>query len=143
MLYGSVISMDFTVDLLKLHGHTQIYVIVDCFTRMTHLIPLKDDPKWSNDLDKIFVSNIWHVLGLLSDIVSDQDRWCYALLAEVCELFDIRRRMSTAYDPKNDGQSELGIQTLDWYHCAFFNFEQDDWNEMLLMAIYAYNHFVT
>jgi hypothetical protein len=39
-----------------------------------HLIPLKDDAKWSKELAKIFVSNIWYLDGLPTNIVSDQDR---------------------------------------------------------------------
>jgi hypothetical protein len=68
------IFIDFIVDLPKLNEHTQICVIVDRFTKMAHLISLKDDAKWSKDLAKIFVSNIWHLHGLPTDIVSDLDR---------------------------------------------------------------------
>jgi hypothetical protein len=50
--------MDFIVDLPKLNKHTQIWVIVDCFPKMAHLIPLKDEAKQSKDLAKIFVLNI-------------------------------------------------------------------------------------
>jgi hypothetical protein len=39
------ISMDFIVDLSKSNRYTQIWVIVDRFSKMAHLIPLKDDPK--------------------------------------------------------------------------------------------------
>jgi hypothetical protein len=49
------ISMDFIVDLPKSNGHTQIWVIVNHFTQMAHLIPLKDEAKWSKDLAKIYV----------------------------------------------------------------------------------------
>jgi hypothetical protein len=52
------ISIDFIVDLPNLNGHTQIWVTVDCFTKIAHLIPLKDDAKQSKDLAKIFVSKI-------------------------------------------------------------------------------------
>jgi hypothetical protein len=52
------ISMEFIVDLLKLNWHTQIWVILDRFTKMTYLIPLKNNVKWSKDLAKIFVSYI-------------------------------------------------------------------------------------
>jgi hypothetical protein len=58
------ISIDFIVDLPKLNGHTQIWVIVDRFTKIAHLILLKNDAKQSKDLAKIFVSNIWHLHGL-------------------------------------------------------------------------------
>jgi hypothetical protein len=52
------ISIDFIVDLPKLNGHTQIWVIVDRFTKIAYLILLTNDAKWSKDLAKIFVSNI-------------------------------------------------------------------------------------
>jgi hypothetical protein len=39
------ISMNFRVDLPKLNGHTYIWVIMDCFTKMGHLISLKDKGK--------------------------------------------------------------------------------------------------
>jgi hypothetical protein len=66
--------MDFIGDLPKSNGHIQIWVIVDRFTKIAYLILLKNDAKQSKDLAKIFVSNIWCLHGLLSDIVSDQDR---------------------------------------------------------------------
>jgi hypothetical protein len=39
------ISMDFIVDLVKSNGYTEIWVIMDCFTMIAYLIPLKDDTK--------------------------------------------------------------------------------------------------
>jgi hypothetical protein len=67
-------SMDFIVYLPKSNGNTQIWVIVDRFTKMAHLILLKDDGKQSKDLAKICISNIWCLHGLPTDIVSDRDR---------------------------------------------------------------------
>jgi hypothetical protein len=52
------ISIDFIVDLPNLNRQTQIWVIVDRFTKMAYLIPLKDDAKWSKHPPKIFISNI-------------------------------------------------------------------------------------
>jgi hypothetical protein len=66
--------MDFIVDLPKSNGYTQIWVIMDHFTKMAHLIPLKNDAKWGKDLAKIFVSNIWRMYRLPTDVVSDRDR---------------------------------------------------------------------
>jgi hypothetical protein len=42
----------------KVEPATQILVIVDHFTKIAHLILLKDDAKPSKDLAKIFVSKI-------------------------------------------------------------------------------------
>jgi hypothetical protein len=94
--------MDVIVDLPKLNWHTQIWVIVDRFTKMAHLMPLKDDAKPSKDLANIFVCNIWHLHGLPMDIVSDRDGRFHILWVEVCDLLDIRRRISMAYHPETD-----------------------------------------
>jgi hypothetical protein len=66
--------MDFIVDLPKSNRDTQIWIIVDRFNKIAHLIPLKDDVQWSKDLAKIFVSNMWSLHRLRTDIVSDRDR---------------------------------------------------------------------
>jgi hypothetical protein len=118
--------MDFIVDLPKVNGHTQIWVIVDYFTKMAHLISLKDDAKQSKDLAKIFVSNIWYLHELPTDIVLDQDRCFHTFWPEVCDLFDVCRRMSTAYYPETDGQNNRVNQTLEQYLHTFCTFEQDN-----------------
>jgi hypothetical protein len=105
--------MDFIVDFPKLNGHPQIWVIVDHFTKMAHLIPLKDDAKWSKNLAKIFVSNIWHLHGLPSDIVSDRRRRFHVFWTDVYVLLAIRRKISTAYYPETDGLTERVNQTLE------------------------------
>jgi hypothetical protein len=107
------ISIDFIVDLPKSNGHTQIWIIVDCFTKMTHLIPLKDEAKWSKDHAKIFLSNIWPLHRVLTDIVSDRDQRFEAFWAKICDLLHIRRGMSTAYHLETDGQTEKVNQTLE------------------------------
>ena len=68
------ISMDFITDLPSSNGYTQIWVIIDRFSKMAHFVPLKDDEKQSKDLAKLFVRNIWKHHGLPSDIVSARDQ---------------------------------------------------------------------
>jgi hypothetical protein len=80
---------------------------------MGHLIPLRDDAKWSKDLAKIFVSNIWRLQGLPTYIVSDWDRCFHVFWIELCNLLDICRRMFMAYHPKTNRQTERVNQTLE------------------------------
>jgi len=40
---GTAISMDFIVGLPKSNGYTMIWVIVDRFSKMAHLIPLRTE----------------------------------------------------------------------------------------------------
>jgi len=138
------ISMDFITELPNSNGKTQIWVIVDRFTKMAHFIPLLDGEKKSGDLAKVFVANIWKLHGLPQDIVSDRDRRFESeLWTDLCKLLGITQRLSTAYQPETDGQTERVNQTINAYVRIFCNFEQNNWDELLPMAEYAYNNSVT
>ena len=52
--------------------YTHIWVIVDRFTKMAHLVPLPTNTS-AKDLAKIFVKEVWKNHGLPTDIVSDRD----------------------------------------------------------------------
>ena len=51
----------------------------------------------------------------------------------------IDTRMSTAYHPQTDGQTERTNQTMEQYLHHYVNHRQDDWVELLPMAQFAYN----
>lgn len=52
----------------------------------------------------------------------------------------IDRRMSTAFCPQSDGQTEQQNFTMEQYLRAYINFEQDDWVTWLPKAEFAYNN---
>lgn len=52
----------------------------------------------------------------------------------------IDRKMSTAFHPQTDGQTERQNSTLEQYLRAFINFQQDDWVQWLPKAEFAYNN---
>jgi hypothetical protein len=87
------ISIEFIVNLRKSNRYTQIWVIVDHFTMIAHLISLKDEAKRSKNTAKIFISNIWHLHRLPTDVVSDRDRrfypfrWKYAICLTYAEEY--------------------------------------------------------
>jgi transposase InsO family protein len=90
------VSMDFIVELPLSKGCSQIWVIVDRFTKMAHFIPLKDDAKKAPDLAPIFAKEIWKFHGLPTDIVSDRDtRFTSEFWSELCKYLGIKQRMST------------------------------------------------
>lgn len=66
----SSILIDSIIELRELNGYTQIWVIIDMFTNMAHLVPLPTNTS-AKDLDKILIKEVWknHVLPI--DIVSD------------------------------------------------------------------------
>ena len=96
------------------------------------------------DLAVIFAREIWKYHGLPTDIVSDHDsRFTSETWQEFLRLSGIRPRMSTAFHPQTDGQTERLNQMIEAYLRAFVGKEQDDWVRLLLMAEFAYNNSTT
>jgi transposase InsO family protein len=138
------IAMDFITDLPLSEGCDQLWVVIDRFTKMAHFVPLPRSGKTASDLARIFAREIWRHHGLPSDIVSDRDsRFTSEVWKEFLRLSGIRPRMSTAFHPQTDGQTERLNQTIEAYLRSFVNHEQDDWVSLLPMAEFAYNNSVT
>jgi len=57
-------------------------------------------------------------------------------------LLGIKVTASTAYHPQTNGQTERVNQELEQYLHFFVNERQDDWDEWLPMAEFAYNNHV-
>jgi hypothetical protein len=138
------IAMDFITDLPESEGCDQLWVIIDRYTKMAHFIPLPKVGKTASDLAKIFAREIWRLHGIPSDIVSDRDsRFTSETWKEFLQLLGIRPRMSTAFHPQTDGQTERLNQTIEAYLRSFVTHEQDDWVSLIPMAEFAYNNSVT
>jgi transposase InsO family protein len=138
------IAMDFITDLPESSGCDQLWVVVDRFTKMAHFIPLQKDGKTTADLVKIFAREIWKLHGLPLDIISDRDsRFTSSTWKVFLGTLGIKPRMSTAFHPQTDGQTERLNQTIEAYLRSFVNHEMNDWVDLLPMAEFAYNNSVT
>jgi len=67
------IALDFITELPILDGCDQLWVIIDRFTKIAHLLPLRREEKTVADLAVIFAREVWKYQGLPTDIVSDRD----------------------------------------------------------------------
>ena len=118
-------------------------VVVDRFTKMAHFVALKTEAT-ATDVANKFVSEIWKTHGLPDEIISDRDtKWTGEFWQGICKLLNIKRKLSTAFHPQTDGQTERVNQTLETYLRTFINYEQDDWFQMLPLAEFAYNNSYT
>jgi hypothetical protein len=54
----------------------------------------------------------------------------------------IKRRLSTAFHPQTDGQTERQNQTLEVYLKVYVNYQQDNWALYLASAEFVYNNSV-
>ena len=92
-------------------------------------------------LATLFIDNIFRLHGLPESIVSDRglqftaDFWRY-----LCAPLGIRTRLSTAFHPQTDGQTERINASIEEYLRAHVNYLQDDWVQYLSLAEFAANN---
>jgi len=55
-------------------------------------------------------------------------------------MLGIKPRLSTAFHPQTDGQTERMNQTVEQYLRIYCNYQQDNWYELLPVAEFAYNN---
>ena len=58
-------------------------------------------------------------------------------------LLDIKQKLSTAFHPETDGQTERVNQSLEQYLRMFSNYKQNNWSELLSMVEFLYNNSIT
>jgi hypothetical protein len=116
-------------------------VIIDTYTKMAHIIPLKKTNKKDEDLAIIFAREIYRLHGIPADIITDRDsRFTSQFGKSLIPTLGIRLRMSTVFHPQTDGQTERLNQTIETLLRSFINLQSTDWVELLPLAEFAYNN---
>ncbi|GKE14134.1 retrotransposable element Tf2, partial [Tanacetum coccineum] len=111
----SSISMDFIEGLPMSKGKSNVMVVVDRLSKYSHFI-LLSHPFTSIQVAQAFLDNIYKLHGLPKDIVSDLDKvFLSKLWHELFKLLDVSLHMSTAYDLQTDGQTEVVYAKLQPY----------------------------
>jgi len=136
----SSISMDFIEQLPNSGGFDSILVVVCRFTKMAIFIPTTVTAT-SKDLTDLFVRHVWSKHGTPDDIVSDRgSKFVSKFWKSLCSRLSISRKVSTAYHPETDGQTERVNQSLEQYIRIYCAYQQNDWHEWLPLAEFAYNN---
>jgi transposase InsO family protein len=120
------IATDFITDLPLNEGCDQLWVIIDRFTKIAHLIPLKKMNNKAEDLAEVFAREIWKLHSIPADIISDQDsRFTSKFGKSFLSILGIRPQMSTAFHPQTNGQTEQVIQSIETFLTSFVNIQQN------------------
>ena len=139
------ILMDFVTGLpiltdWKGDSYNSILVIVDWLTKMVYYKPVKvtiDAP----GLAEVIIDVVVRHHGLPDSIVTDRGSlFTSKFWSSLCYFLGIKRRLSTAFHPQTDGQTERQNSTMEAYLRAFVNFKKNDSARLLLMAEFAYNN---
>jgi len=93
----------------------------------------------SEDLARIFLSQVFAKHGTPTDIVSDRGKhFISQFWWLLCQLLGIKANLSTTYHPATDGQTKWVNQILEQYLWVYINYQQDDWVNLLPLAEFAY-----
>ena len=134
------ISADFITKLPLVQGYDSILVVVDWFTKMAHFVPTTKKTT-AEGLARLFRDNVWRLHGLPESIISDRGpQFAAGLMRELNKMLGIKTKLSTAFHPQTDGQTERMNQELEQYLQMFIDHHQDHWLEWLGMAEFAYNN---
>ena len=137
--------MDFVTGLLvstnwKGETYDSILIIVDRLRKIVHYEPVKVTIN-TPGLAGVIIDVVVHHHDLLDSIVSNQDSvFTSKFWLLLCYFLGIKQRLSTAFHPQTDGQTERQNSTMEAYLRAFVNYEQNDWARLLPMAEFAYNN---
>ena len=136
--------MDFITALpLSQRGNTQIVVFVDRLTKMVHFDALPETAD-AELVARCFIRNVFRLHGLPERMVSDRDnKFTSAFWTECARILGTARRMSTAYHPQTDGQTERTNQVLEAMLRHWVNPRQDNWDALLDCAEFAVNNAVS
>ena len=74
-------------------------------------------------LTKLFWDHVWKLHGLPESIISDKGaQFVVGMIRELNNLLGIQTKLSTAYHPQMDGQTERINQELEQYLRVFINY---------------------
>ena len=120
------LSMDFVTGLplsadWKGDSYDSILVIVDRLTKMVHYEPVKVTIN-APGLAEVIIDVVVRHHGLSDSIISDRGAiFTSKFWSSLCYFLGIKRRLSIAFHPQTDGQTERQNSTMEAYLRAFVN----------------------
>jgi len=132
--------MDFITGLPWSDGFDAILIVIDRLSKMRHFIACKTTCS-AQDLAQLYLSHVFRLHGLPGTVISDRGpQFVSAFWTKLCERLKIDKRLSTAFHPQTDGQTERINSVLEQYLRCYVDYLQDDWHEWLPIAEFASNN---
>ena len=122
------ISVDFITKLPMSKGHDSILVVCDRFSKMSHFVATTAKTM-AEGLVRLFRDYVWKLHRLPESVISDKGpQFAVGLTRELNKMLGIETKLSTAYHPQTDGQTERTNQELEQYLRIYVNHRQNNWS---------------
>ncbi|CAI6339108.1 unnamed protein product [Periconia digitata] len=140
--YWSSISVDFITPLPECHRHGATYkhimVVVDRLSKTKRFVPLTSIDV--EDVVQAFIDYIWRQEGYPDEVISDRgSQFTSHFWKRLCQRLGTTPKLSTAFHPETDGQTENANGYLKQYLRAFCAYDQDNWVDLLATAEFEAN----
>ena len=133
------ISLDFIEGLPKVAGKSVILTVVDRFSKYAHFIAL-GHPYTATSVARAFFDGIVRLHGFPLSIISDRDPvFTGHVWRDIFKMAGVQLRMSTAFHPQTDGQSEVVNKVIAMYLRCVTGDRPRAWVDWLSWAEYCYN----
>jgi hypothetical protein len=139
------IAIDFIVKLLlskesiTKEEFDSILVITDRLTKYRQFI-LYRKGSTAEEFVYIYLKNVVADYRISEEIYSDRDKlWISKFWRLLIAQLEVNYKLSTAYHPQTDRQTERLNQILEIYLCCYINYNQDNWVQLLLLVQFVYN----
>jgi len=134
---GQHLTMDLKSFPMDKHGFDTLFVVMDRLSKQAWSIPCYKTFT-ARSLAELFLKHIWCREGFPDTIVSDRGpQFVSSFWDEICKILGIKIKLSTAFHPQTDGQTEIMNQYIDQRLRPFVNYYQDNWSELIPMMDYA------
>jgi hypothetical protein len=132
--------MDFITDLPISNGFDSIFIVVNQeLSKGVILCPCNKTIN-AEETIKLYIDNVFIQYGLPDVIISDRGpQFASNVFNGIFNAIGVKHRMSTAYHPQTDGQTERYNQELEAYLRIYCAYKPDEWSNKLSLAQFAHN----
>ena len=140
ILFDFITTLPKSTEPMTKAEYDSILVITEKLTKYSYFLPYKSTST-AKDLAYSFIRTVISQHGLPEIIISDRDKLFKSnFWQSLMDQLGSKNKMSTAFHPQTDGQTERTNQTIEQYLRCYVNYRQDNWVSLLPIAQFAYNN---